>query len=244
VSELEAVEAAAYSAMAEAAGGVAVRVRGGVCLRAPVSGFEVNRVVAVDEELDLDAVAAVYDAPHLVCVPPWVTSLDARLEQRGYTRTRAWVKFARDTRPLEARETPLRVEETPDALVFAAAVAEGFGIPPEAAGVFAFVNRPGFAGFVAWDGDEPVAGGALYSDGDHAWLGTAATRPAFRGRGAQTALLAARIDRARGLGASTISVETGAHDGEPAPSYRNILRAGFVEEYTRPNWLLGARVGR
>jgi GNAT superfamily N-acetyltransferase len=237
MNALEAVEATAYTAMAEAAGGSAAAVPGGLCLRAPVPALEVNRVVSVDETLDLDAVAEAYAATHLVSVPPWVTSLDAQLEARGYVRTRAWVKFTRDARPIEGVETTLRIDDDAERDVFATTVAEGFGLPPAAAGAFDVLGRPGFLGFVAWDGDEPAGAGALYVEGEHAWLGAAATRPAFRGRGAQSALIAARIDRARALGVTTVSVETGEHDGRPGPSYRNILRAGFTETYTRPNWL-------
>jgi GNAT superfamily N-acetyltransferase len=237
VKELEAIEACAYAAMAEAAGGSATRIGGGICLRAPIRAAELNRVVSVDERLSLDAVAEAYDdGPHLVCTPPWITALDSRLEQRGYARTRAWVKFARDTSPLEHRPSQLQIDDRPDVHVFAATLAEGYGLPAEAASCFAFLDRPGFRGLVAWDDDVPAAAGALYVDGDQAWLGAAATRPAFRGRGAQTVLIAARLDCARALGATTASVETGAHAGEPEPSYRNILRAGFVEAYTRPNW--------
>ena len=73
--------------------------------------------------------------------------------------------------------------------------------------------------------------------GKLAWLGIAATVPGFRRRGAQTALLAARIRRASELGCTLLVTETGeAVDGRPAGSYRNILRAGFEPRYLRPNY--------
>ena len=99
------------------------------------------------------------------------------------------------------------------------------------------VGLPGWRCFLAWSGDEAAGCGALYVEGRLAWLGMAATRPSHRRQGAQLALLDARIDAARTLGADAVYTETGAADAEgPGPSYRNILRAGFRESYLRPNW--------
>lgn len=92
--------------------------------------------------------------------------------------------------------------------------------------------------FVAFAGDEPAAAGALFAEGSVGWLGAAATRPAFRRRGGQRAVVAARIERARELGLTTLVVETEAPTEDcAAGSHRNIVRAGFREEYIRPNWL-------
>jgi len=39
-------------------------------------------------------------------------------------------------------------------------------------------------------------------------------------------------------GVTTLVVETGAPvDGRPGDSYRNVVRAGFREQYVRANWL-------
>ena len=97
--------------------------------------------------------------------------------------------------------------------------------------------RAGWTCLVAYDGDRPVAGGAVYVDGDQAWLGLGATLPQARGRGAQSALLAERIRLAAAAGATTVTTETGVRqEGRPERSYRNILRAGFEEVFERPNW--------
>jgi GNAT superfamily N-acetyltransferase len=96
----------------------------------------------------------------------------------------------------------------------------------------------GWHSFVAWADGEAAAAGALFVEGDAGWLGAAATRPAFRRRGAQNELLAARIERARELSLRVLAVETGEPvEGKPGGSYRNILRAGFREQYVRANWL-------
>jgi hypothetical protein len=61
--------------------------------------------------------------------------------------------------------------------------------------------------------------------------------PHTRGRGAQGALLAARILVARRLGLRHVVVETGEPvGGGPGTSWRNILRAGFLPVFLRPFW--------
>lgn len=58
-----------------------------------------------------------------------------------------------------------------------------------------------------------------------------------RAQGAQSALLAARIRRARELGCELVVTETGERrDDRPSNSYRNILRAGFSEVAVTANW--------
>jgi GNAT superfamily N-acetyltransferase len=109
--------------------------------------------------------------------------------------------------------TDLRVAETGPsrARAFGAIAAEAFGLPPEVAPWFAGLpGRPGWSCLVALDGDEPVAAGALYAAGGAGWLALGATRPAHRGRGAQPALIAARIRRAAELGCRLVVAETGA----------------------------------
>jgi GNAT superfamily N-acetyltransferase len=236
--ELEQVEAEGYAVFCGLLGGAAIRVRGGLCLNAPVPIPELNRAADVHDDLDLDAVADVYgDRSYLVSVPPWVTGLDPRLEERGYQRGYAWMKFERGPEPAPAFQTSLRIEEARDAEVFGRTFAEGFGAPPGVTPGFDVLGRPDWHCFLAWDGDEAAGAASLFAPGDVAWFGGAATRPAFRGRGAQTALLAARIERARELGVRRMAVETGERvEGRPHQSYRNILRAGFREAYVRPNW--------
>ena len=77
------------------------------------------------------------------------------------------------------------------------------------------------------------------------YLGYAGTAPEHRGKGAQSALLAARIRRARELGCDAVFTETGEQlPDRPSASYRNILRAGFEELYVVPNWLSPATPSR
>jgi GNAT superfamily N-acetyltransferase len=165
--------------------------------------------------------------------------LGAELEARGFTRDYGWMKFTRGVGAREAHSdldsVPVGPERADD---FASVVAGGFGMPdwakPLAANV---VGRPGWSCYVAYDADAPAGAGALYVHEGVGWLGLGATLPQFRGRGAQSALLAARIEGARRQGCREITTETGElEDDRPSNSYRNIVRAGFREAGARANF--------
>jgi GNAT superfamily N-acetyltransferase len=97
-------------------------------------------------------------------------------------------------------------------------------------------GAPGVHCFVAYDGPEPAAAALLFVAGRTGWLGAAGTRPRFRRRGGQGAVLAARIRAAAELGLEALATETGERlPDRPSNSYRNILRFGFEEAYLRPN---------
>jgi GNAT superfamily N-acetyltransferase len=164
--------------------------------------------------------------------------LGDRLRRRGFRDDHAWTRFARDVSPwAPGRATDLRIAETREGGTVGQVVASVFDMPPEfAEWMGATAGRPGWTWIVAWSGDEAAGVGALFAHDRTGWLGFGATRPEFRGHGAQGAVIAARIDRARDLGLHRIGVETGV-PGErgPGPSYRNILRAGFEEIEVRPN---------
>lgn len=240
MNDLERVEAQAMRDLLLAGAGRAESVGGALCVaheRAPVS--ELNRALPIGAQVDVRAIAEWFAGrPHLVSVPPGYLGLEQSLAAAGYERGCAWMKFTRDAAPAGTAPTDLHIEETLDGEAFALTMGEGFGIPANVARELSgFIGGPGWHCFVARDGDEPAACGALYADGSEAWLGIAATRPAFRRRGAQSAILAARVQKARELGARRLSTETGERvPGRPDQSYRNILRAGFREAYLRPNW--------
>ena len=136
------------------------------------------------------------------------------------------------------RATDLRVGDAESPADFGTAFAEGYGLPAALADfAAAVVGRPGWHCFVAYDGRTPVGAGALFESGDAGWLGAAATVPSHRGRGAQSAILAARVERARERGLRVLITETGVpRDGRPGASYRNIVKSGFEPTYVRPNY--------
>ncbi len=74
--------------------------------------------------------------------------------------------------------------------------------------------------------------GVLYANGPAAYLGPAGTHEAHRKRGAQTALIAARLAKARELGCEHVFAET--YRKILKTSYNNLLRAGFEHTYSCP----------
>jgi GNAT superfamily N-acetyltransferase len=238
--ELEAPELAAYTDAFRAAPGLCeiLEIDGATCLalrRIPERTF--CRVMSLGSTAPLDEIAAFYGD-----TPWWVSDshgLGAELEERGFTRDYGWMKFSRGVGPREARSDLSVVKVGPErAEDFAAVVTGGFGMPdwtkPLAANV---VGRPGWSCHVAYDGDAPAGAGALFVHERVGWLGLGATLPQFRGRGAQSAILAARIEEARRIGCTAVTTETGElEDSRPSSSYRNIVRAGFREEGVRKNY--------
>jgi len=69
-------------------------------------------------------------------------------------------------------------------------------------------GAPGFHHFMAFDDGAPIATAVLYVLGDLGYLGTAHTGEPFRGRGAQQALIARRIETATALGCRILVSET------------------------------------
>ena len=217
-------------ALREAGEAVAVRVDG-------IPGRELNRIAGLYDFSHLDELAGVYDKrPYWVSLDP-EAGLDEELVGRGYIRDGAWQKFERGVEPVEAH-TDLDIAEARSAQDVAAFLRTSWGVPEDAARwLAALAGHPDWHCFIAYDGGEPVGGGMLYAHDDAGWLGVASTRVDYRGRGAQSALLAARIERAAKLGLRLLVTETGAAEGaEPGTSYRNILRAGFEPVYVRPNY--------
>ena len=202
---------------------------------------ELNRALGLETEDDVDAALAFYgDTRHIVSALPGV-DLDAALRARGYTPGYAWMKFTRSTEEPPSAATDLRVDEVGAARAgdFARAFRGGYSLP-EFLGPWLEMlpERDGWHCFVAYDGAEPAGAGALHVYENVGWIGMGATVPDRRGRGAQNAILAARIRLAGELDCDTVVTETGERVGDrPSGSYRNILRAGFEEAYLRPNYV-------
>jgi len=83
--------------------------------------------------------------------------------------------------------------------------------------------------FLALLDGEPVGGGAMATHKGLASFFSASTRPALRGRGAQTALLHARLSAAVTAGCDLAMV----HTTPGTASQRNVERAGFQLAYTK-----------
>ena len=92
---------------------------------------------------------------------------------------------------------------------------------------------------MSFEDDNPAGVGALYVKDGFGWTDFGATAPAFRQRGSQSILMAARLKLAFDLGCKKMFTCTGVNvPGDPQHSYSNILKAGFTEEYVRENYEL------
>jgi len=219
------------------------RAGGAIALRVPELSrvVELNRIVGLSSTAELDELEPLYGEGRIVASLDPETGLGGALEARGYEPGYPWHKFVRGLDPLAAR-TELAIENPRSPSDFGLTVAGGFGLPEAAAEWLSqLVGRAGWHCFVGYDKAEPVAAGALFTTGEAGWFGLGATVPAARGRGGQSGLFAARVERARKLGLTKLVTETGApRDGVPGPSYRNMLRAGFEPTYARPVYALPA----
>ena len=114
-----------------------------------------------------------------------------------------------------------------------------FGALPSRAGAPARVvgDTARWRAFVARDSARVVAGGIAFLGERVGYLAGAATLPSHRQRGAQSAIMAARIAAAQSAGCALTSTETGElRAGETNHSYRNMQRAGFHESVVIANF--------
>lgn len=160
-------------------------------------------------------------------------SLLPLLSERGYAVSYVLHAYLHDLRDLPP--TPaLPVQETTNAPAWAAVCAGGFGGGSEAI-MRRVAQTPGTRLFLAGPPDGRSLGAAALSvtpfgaagPDDQAGVAAAlhgtSTRPEYRGQGAQTALLAARLHAAAQASADLTSVFV----TPGTPSERNIVRAGF-----------------
>lgn len=206
--------------------------------------------IGVDEPLTaeaLDELIAFHRAgpcDFMLGVPPFAAPTDheALLRARDLTWWRRRVLWMRDASPVPAVATPFVIREVGpgEEAVYASVTLNAHGSPPEfAAWAEAAVRAGVFRAWIAWDGDEPVASATLSLGPSGAWLGAAATRESHRGRGAQSALIATRVDAAREAGATWVMLETiEPHDRAEGASGRNAARAGFRPTHLRPSWVV------
>ena len=171
--------------------------------------------------------------------------LGPRLERLGLRHYNNWMRLRRTLDDLPRRTdssaTSLEVKRIASAHadVFGRLVATAFDFPPAIAPLPSqTIGRPRWHHYLAFEGDTPIASGAMYIAGSAAWFSFAATDAAYRKRGAQQALIVRRLHDAAEAGCKWVSVET-AEDTvtRDAPSFRNLRRLGFEVAYKRPNYL-------
>jgi GNAT superfamily N-acetyltransferase len=206
----------------------------GLGLESPIAEAALDAVSAWFEERDIDLFVSVAPEARPPELPEWLT-------RRGFEPAWAWMKFTRGVEPLPDEDGPLRVErvEADHRAVLGHVVSTAFGMPEWVAEwLGALHGRRGWSLHLACDGATPVGAAGLFVEGRAGYLTFGSVLPEHRGKGAQRALFAARIREAAALGCEMLVTETGVREpGKAAFSYANILRAGFEEQYVRPNYV-------
>jgi GNAT superfamily N-acetyltransferase len=170
--------------------------------------------------------------------------IDRWLSERGAIHSGSWCKLGREIDreipPAPGSELRVTAIAREHAAIFGAVICAAYGFPEKMRSLAAAtIGRAGWQHYLAWDGALPVAAGALHIHDEIAWLGMGATIPGQRGRGAQSAIIHRRLEDARERGCRLAVTETAeGSDGSPAPSCRNLLRAGFRVAYSRANYLV------
>ncbi|WP_238192633.1 GNAT family N-acetyltransferase [Methylobacterium frigidaeris] len=223
------------------------------CRAIPIT--ELNRALAVGIEReplidDLDAATSWLDdhaASWALQIAPGARTpiLQDHLARSSLAEAgMGWAKFVATDAPRRrdplVEPVPVEVVDDEGADAFGRAVVEGFGLPAACGAWFAaLVGRPSWRCFAAIVDGEVAGCGSMFVRNGAAWLGVEATRPTFRGRGAQRSVVAAQVSAAAAMGATVLTCETSQpadHADEGATSYRNQERAGFLRRYTRPNF--------
>lgn len=170
-------------------------------------------------------------------VKNWLHSKGLTTYGPGWTKLRSTADAVSVPSPSPVRTRKVRHDE---AEVFGAMMCAGFGFPDSLSALWAaIVGRDGWSCFYALDGDSPVGTGAMFASGSFAWLGGGTTVPRFRNRGAQKALIQARLEEGADRGVSTFVVETEVPSAEKANiSNANLVKLGFVPVYDRSNFIV------
>lgn len=168
-------------------------------------------------------------------------NLSEGLATRGFELYNNWVKLYRTVDHPPEIETDLRIEQIgrEHADVFADVLCRAFEWPDTLRPVIGgLVGEPGWVHYLAFAGDRPAATAAMYVHAEWCWIDFASTAVQFRGRRAQSALIARRLRDAATRGCRHVIVETAEDRPEkPSPSCRNVQRLGFQIAYLRPNWI-------
>lgn len=155
----------------------------------------------------------------------------------------AWAKLVRSSASdsvYPPSEVTCRQVRSSESALFASIICSGFGLPETLIPVWAsIVGKHAWSCFFALDGDTPIGTGAMYSSGNRSWLGGGTVLPAFRNRGAQKALISARLCEGTARGTSAFVVEAKFSSADAANvSYDNLKKLGFEHVYSRSNFAL------
>jgi hypothetical protein len=201
-----------------------------------------------DDVDHLDAIRAFFtDAALQPLIEVWAgdasASLGRRLARAGFYAAEVNVTLQMPT-GVHASTTPdpdiaiREVTADDDDTIYLDTLFHGYGLNTVAASpqrtMMAIEHRsPHLRRYVAYVDGQPAAAAALYITQQRAYLAGAATIPATRGRGCQTALIQRRLHDAAAL-ANSVVVTTAFG----SPSQANLQRLGFSIVHTRTLWRL------
>jgi hypothetical protein len=165
----------------------------------------------------------------------WIRNRGLVLEGNGWAKLRRTVP---STPLIHSGEVATRQVKVTEAEIFGSMMCAGFSFPASLIPLWsAIVGKEGWTCFFAELNGKPIATGAMYASNGHAWLGGGTTVPEFRNRGAQKALITARLNQGARQGVRTFVVETAQPSAvEPNISHANLIGAGFEQIYTRMNY--------
>ncbi|MEO8619492.1 MAG: GNAT family N-acetyltransferase [bacterium] len=207
-------------------------------------GMSAAPSTAALDELESFFASRGVDTMHETC-PLGDPKLLQILPDRGYRpieqSTVLYQPLSMTTHAVPEANTQLRVRRTTagESQFWATICSQGWGDTPELAQFMLDFGRiyaaaEGMICFVAeWEG-EPAAAAALSVQNGIAVLAGASTIPAFRRRGAQTALLHARLAHGAQVGCDVAMMTAAPGSG----SQRNAERRGLRIAYTRTKWAL------
>lgn len=166
-------------------------------------------------------------------------SLKAQLNEREYRLhefNNSWFQTLADYEAKVPLPDGVSVREATaaDADAWIHAVSRGFAeredmMTAELEVATVFFNEPRTRCFLSLVDGEPAGGGAMFTHEKMAAFFSGSTVPAARGRGAQTALLHARLQAARAAGCDLAIIKTSPGNA----SQRNVQRAAFHLAYTK-----------
>jgi hypothetical protein len=210
-------------------------VGGALLLVCPAGARHVN--VAMGAPADVAALRAIGEHYRAAGVPRYLVELDdprvaAAAELVPYRR--GMVRLARERGPalVDAPTDLVIAAPRADEIVPAAQILGAhLGTPPALAEDYpALASSPRWHLRIARDGGRVVAAALLYASQGAAYLMGAATLPSHRSRGAQGALIRARLQLADELGAAVVVSHTGLPvPGEPQHSEHNMRRHDLLE---------------
>lgn len=210
----------------------------GLGLREPATEAMVDSIVVRYRQAGICNFAVhVSPAAQPSALPGWLAT-------HNLLRRDNWAKVYRRAESQALIPTDLRIQRIgrEQAAAFAEVACAAFGMPDQLRPWLAqTVGQANWCHYLAFDGDRPVATGALFVRGDAGWLGLGSTLASHRRRGAQGAIMSQRNQDTAELGCCWLVTETGEDLPEhPNPSFHNMLRTGFELAYQRPNFIFAA----